>query len=356
MIPLSQRQQLSTWIDEAVTQGARRHRACQVVGISLRTLQRWQQGETLMCDGRTTRLRVPANKLSPEERARVLQVANGAEFAHLPPSQFVPILADRGEYIASEATFYRVLREENQLAHRLASRPTNKRTKLTPVRATAPNQCYSWDITYLATPIKGIFYYLYLFMDIYSRKIVGWQVYQEESAELASDVIRDICVRENIARDQVILHSDNGGPMKGATMLATLEKLGVTPSRSRPSVSNDNPYSESLFRTLKYRPEYPGEPFQSVLDARGWVSEFVRWYNEDHRHSAIRFVTPAQRHAGLDNAILEQREVVYETAKAKHPHRWSGNTRNWDHIEVVYLNPEKPTITGVDEKEGAIGP
>ncbi len=329
MIPLPQRQQLSTWIDEAVTQGARRYQACQVVG----TLQRWQQGEALVCDGRTTRLLVPANKLSPEERARVLQVANCAEFSHLPPSQFVPILADRGEYMASEATFYRVLREENQLAHRLASRPTNKRTQLTPVRATAPNQCYRWDITYLATPIKGIFYYLYLFMDIYSRKIVGWQVYQEESAELASDVIRDICVREHITRDQVILHSDNGGPMKGATMLATLEKLGVTPSRSRPSVSNDNPYSESLFRPLKYRPEYPGEPFKSVHEGRGWVGEFVRWDNEDHRHSAIRFVTPCERHAGLDTAILEQREVVYETAKAKHPHRWSGNTRNWDHIE-----------------------
>ena len=350
MIPLPQRQQLSTWIDEVVTQGARRHRACQVVGISLRTLQRWQQGDAVACDGRTTRLMVPL-----EERAQVLAVANRAEFAHLPPSQFVPILADRGEYIASEATFYRMLREANQLTHRLASRPTNKRTKLTAVKATAPNQCYSWDITYLATSIKGIFYYLYLFMDIYSRKIVGWQVYQEESAELASDVIRDICRREKIARDQVILHSDNGGPMKGATMLATLEKLGVTPSRSRPSVSNDNPYSESLFRTLKYRPEYPGEPFQSVQEARGWVSEFVRWYNEDHRHSAIRFVTPAQRHAGLDNAILAQREIVYETAKAKHPHRWSGNTRNWDHIEVVYLNPEKPENNKVNEKEVVTG-
>jgi len=187
-------------------------------------------------------------------------------------------------------------------------------------------------------------------MDIYSRKIVGWQVYQEQSAELASEVIRDICRRENVRRDQVILHSDNGGPMKGATMLATLEKLGVTPSRSRPY---DNPYSESLFRTLKYRPEYPNEPFKSVHDARAWVGEFVRWYNEEHRHSAIRFVTPNERHAGLDIPILAQRKVVYERAKAKHPNRWSGKTRNWDHITVVYLNPEKPILKTLEKKEVA---
>ncbi len=130
----------------------------------------------------------------------------------------------------------------------------------------------------MATCVTGQFYYLYLFIDIFSRKIVGWQVYREESCAHAADVIRDICRQENIVKDQVTLHSDNGGPMKGATMLATLQKLGIMPSLSRPSVSNDNPYSESLFRTLKYRPDYPVKPFDTLEDARQWVTGFVSWY------------------------------------------------------------------------------
>ena len=142
--------------------------------------------------------------------------------------------------------------------------------------------------------MKGIYVYLYSLMDFFSRKIVGWQIYDVESNELAGEVVRDICERENIAPEQVVLHSDNGSPMKGATMLATLQALGVMPSFSRPSVSNDNPFSESLFKTLKYRPVYPRRAFDSLLAARQWVGRFVHWYKHGHRHSAIRFVTPAQ--------------------------------------------------------------
>jgi transposase InsO family protein len=178
-------------------------------------------------------------------------------------------------------------------------------------------------------------------MDVYSRKIVGWQVYEQESSEWAAEILHDIVQREGIERDQVALHSDNGGPMKGATMLATLQALGIMPSFSRPAVSNDNPYSESLFKTLKYRPEYPAQPFSSITEARQWVTGFVDWYNHDHRHSAIQFVTPAQRHGGLDTAILANRKVVYEAAKARHPERWSRETRNWDPVLEVYLNPDK---------------
>lgn len=170
--------------------------------------------------------------------------------------------------------------------------------------ATGPNQVYTWDITYLPTQVKGVFLYLYLVMDIYSRKIVGWQVHEEERSALAADLMTDICEREGIRRDQVTLHSDNGSPMKGATMLATLQQLVIMPSFSRPSVSNDNPYSESLFRTLKYRPNYPGKPFADVRSARSWVEGFIGWYNHEHRHSAIKFVTPAQRHCGEDSSIL----------------------------------------------------
>lgn len=341
MIPLPEREQIVHWVDEAQAAGARRHKACEVLALAPRTLQRWRESGTLKSDARTTRAYTPANALSDRERERVLAVANSAEFAVLPPSQIVPILAERGEYIASESTFYRILREAKQLKHRQASRPTT-RHKPKALQATAPNQLYSWDITYLPTTIKGVFFYLYLFMDLYSRKIVGWQVYAQESSDWAADILRDIAEREGVDQHQVTLHSDNGGPMKGATMLATLQTLGIMPSFSRPCVSNDNPYSESLFRTLKYRPAYPNQPFSSITQARQWVAKFVEWYNVEHRHSAIRFVTPAQRHAGLDTAILVHRKEVYEAAKARHPARWSQETRNWEPVQTVYLNPDKP--------------
>lgn len=341
MIPLPERQQMVQWVGEANAAGARRHKACELLGIAPRTLQRWRQVGALGSDARTTRAHVPTNKLSDQEREQVLAVANSAEFAHLPPSQIVPMLAERGEYMASESTFYRVLRDAKQLQHRQASRPATARYKPKALQASAPNQLYSWDITYLPTAIKGAFFYLYLFLDIYSRKIVGWQVYTHESSTWAAEILRDIVQRERIDRGQVTLHSDNGGPMKGATMLATLQALGIMPSFSRPAVSNDNPYSESLFKTLKYRPEYPARPFGNVTEARQWIAGFVAWYNDEHRHSAIQFVTPAQRHAGLDTAILTHRKAVYEAAKARHPERWSRKTRNCDPVQVVYLNPEK---------------
>jgi len=177
-------------------------------------------------------------------------------------------------------------------------------------------------------------------MDIYSRKIVGWEVLEEESAESAADLLAKIHLKEGLStKIGVVLHSDNGSPMKGATMLATMQKLGVVPSFSRPSVSNDNAFSESLFKTMKYIPAFPDQPFESLAQARDWVSGFVLWYNEEHRHSEIQYVTPGQRHRGEDMAILAQRERVYEAAKQRHPERWSGETRNWQPVTTVSLNP-----------------
>jgi len=332
-----ERKQVIVLLNESLTAGARRAKACEVLGLSERTLQRWQTGEAVRCDQRPLRDYQPPHKLTAIERAEVLAVANSDEFGHLPPSQIVPRLADQGSYLASESTFYRILREEKQLAHRRSERPAQTRTKPRAVCATAPNQLYSWDITYLPSLIRGQFFYLYLFVDIFSRKIVGWQVYEEENSTLAGELLRDLCRREGIQAEQLILHSDNGSPMKGSTMLATLQQLGVMPSFSRPSVSNDNPYSESLFKTLKYRPKYPLKPFADVTEARQWVTGIVEWYNHEHRHSAIRFVTPAQRHEGLDDNLLDNRKAVYEAARAKHPKRWSGCSRNWKKILVVYL-------------------
>jgi len=346
----TERAEIIKLIDEARMSGARQSNACKIIGISCRTLQRWRQDDTQ--DGRIDAKHAPANKLTAIERQRIIQTANKPEYADLPPGKIVPKLADKGAYIASESTFYRVLKEVNQQHHRQKAKPDRQVKKPRALTATGPNQIFTWDITYLPTQVKGIFLYLYLVMDIYSRKIVGWQVHEEESSTLASGLMTDICQREGIMPDQVTLHSDNGSPMKGATMLATLQELGVMPSFSRPSVSNDNPYSESLFRTLKYRPEYPEKPFSNLLSARGWVQGFVDWYNFEHLHSAIKFVTPAQRHTGEDIEILAKRKRVYEQAKLEKPERWSGEIRNWKPVAEVYLNPEKQE-PGLVEKKAA---
>jgi putative transposase len=340
------RQMAIDLIEEACAAGARQARACAVLEIDVRTLRRWQcqqRDEQRLSDRRREAAaeRMPANKLSPAERERILAVCNEPAYQSLPPSQIVPRLADEGEYLASESTFYRVLREADQQHRR--GRAQTPRTVPRPegYKAEAPNQVWSWDITYLAASIRGTFYRLYLVEDIFSRKIVGWEVHEEETSAYASLLIRRTCLAEGIREDGLVLHSDNGGPMKGATMLATLQRLGVVPSFSRPSVSDDNPYSESLFRTLKYTPAYPGKPFETLSAARQWVHRFVQWYNEEHRHSGISYVTPGQRHRGEDVMILADRKRLYEAARAARPERWSGSTRNWDPVSEVWLNPPK---------------
>jgi len=336
----NERAEIINLITDACNSGAKQKSACEIIGISAKTFQRWHAKSDKQ-DGRIEPTHSPKHALSASERQQIITVANQAEFANLPPCQIVPRLADQGIYIASEASFYRVLNEQDQLKHRNKSKPARKVNKPRALTAIAPNQIYTWDITYLPTQVKGIFLYLYLVIDIYSRKIVGWQVYHEELSTFAADLITDICRREKVTKNQVVLHSDNGSPMKGATMLATLQELGVIPSFSRPSVSNDNPYSESVFRTLKYRPEYPEKPFAEISAARDWVSGFVKWYNTEHRHSGIKFTTPDERHTGKDIEILSKRKEVYKKAQLKNPSRWSGKIKNWDHINEVYLNPEK---------------
>lgn len=329
-------------VDEACNAGSRLEAVCEILEISPRTVQRWREEGDVKTDGRlaAAKERVPANRFSAEDRQHILEVANRPEFASKSPSQTVPALADHGEYFASESTFYRVLRDEKQLVHRgKAKKPKHSRPQ--PLVAADSNQVWSWDITYLATTVTGIFFYLYLIMDVFSRKIVGWEIYGEQKDELANIVFSKAHLRENIGDREIFLHSDNGSPMKGATLLATMQRLGVIPSFSRPSVSNDNPYSEALFRTCKYHPGFPEKPFENMEKAREWVAGFVLWYNEEHLHSGIRFVTPGSRHRGEDQAILEQRKAVYEAAKAAHPERWSQSTRNWDRIESVALNPSK---------------
>lgn len=345
MTTCEQRQVLLALIGQARQGGARQQQVCELIGLDARTVQRWSSPKGQLGDlrnGDKRRITVPANKLSDTQRAAALEILNNHQFKDLPPSQIVPRLADQGRYVASESTLYRLLREVGQLAHRRAERQPHQRHKPRALMATAPNQIYCWDISYLPTEVRGIYFYLYLFVDLYSRRIVGWQVYDCESAELAGQLLHAICERQAIQANRLTVHSDNGAPMKGETMLATMQRLGVVASRSRPAVSNDNPFSEALFRTLKYRPELPVKPFASLLQARRWVTELVHWYNHEHRHSAIRFVTPAQRHLLLDASILNERTRVYAAARKANPNRWSGPIRNWSPIIEVHLNPQKP--------------
>ncbi|MFI9653069.1 IS3 family transposase [Guyparkeria sp. GHLCS8-2] len=353
MISAPDRRETVKLIDEAVDAGTTARRACEEVGLSHRTYQRWTRGGDVRVDQRPEIDRdAPSNKLTPQERQDVLATCNAEAYASLPPSQIVPALADEGIYIASESSFYRVLREAGQLYHRGKARAPSRRSKPAAYRARRPNEVWSWDITYLASTLLGRFYRLYLVMDIYSRKIVGWEVHETETAEHASTLLQKASLAEGVRQRDLVLHSDNGSPMKGATMLATLQRLGVVPSFSRPSVSNDNPYSESLFGTLKYTPAYPSGPFASLEAAREWVHGFVHWYNRTHRHSAIRFVTPAERHAGQDAAILAQRKAVYEAARRRRPERWSGKTRAWSPIGEVWLNPDPPAAEPAQEMRG----
>jgi putative transposase len=330
-------------INDAVAEGAPEAKAAALLGLSARSLQRWRAQDT--GDDRRCGPKSRAhNQLSDHERKVVLATVNAPEYHDLSPNQIVPRLADEGRYIGSEATIFRILREEGQLAHRgRAKAPV--RGEIEEHIATGPNQVWSWDISYLKTTVRGRFYFLYFMLDIYSRRIMGWAVHDEESAEHASVLFRATCAENQLDPKGLIFRSDNGGPMRGSTMLATLDQLGVRASFSRPGVSADNAFSEALFRTLKYRPSYPA-PFDSLEQARAWVSAFVRWYNGEHRHSALRFVTPDDRHHGRDTAILAARRRVYEHARRRHPERWSRETRNWTPVGSVRLGPKKTDELG----------
>lgn len=348
MIDPSNRKLAVELIQEANGSGARIQKACQELNISERTYQRWVADGDVKVDQRpTAKRKEPKNKLSPEEREEIIEVVNQDKYADLPPTQIVPMLADQGVYLASESTFYRVLREEKMQNHRGRSKKPKRRIPESHL-ATAPNQVWTWDITWLAGPVIGLYYRLYLILDLFSRKAVGWEVWETEEAKYAETLVKRAVMNERIQGAPLVLHSDNGSPMKATTFLGLLESLGIQSSFSRPRVSNDNPYSEAMFRTLKYRPNYPHKGFATLDEARQWASEFVHWYNEVHLHSSLNFVTPVQCHTGEHIDILRQRTEVYQHAKNKHPERWAGEVRDWTPIEQVALNPMR--VDGLQNK------
>lgn len=329
-------------LDEAVTSGARLEPACAVLGLCARTVQRWTLPSSRE-DRRCGPHHAPANALSASERRNVLTILHSPLFRDLPPAQVVVKLADKGEYVASESTMYRLLHEQKEAQRRDSARPHVVRSPRRHI-ATGPNQVWCWDITLVPRTIKGLFFYVYVVIDLFSRRIMGIDVRESESAEAAAELVRRICVEAKVDATKLVLHSDNGSAMKGRTMLDTLRWLGITPSFSRPYVSDDNAYAEALFKTLKYRPATPAR-FDELGQVSVWMANFVAWYNHEHRHSGIRFVTPEQRYTGADRDILSARHALYQRARAKRPERWIGPTRDWSRPGEVRLNHTNAVAT-----------
>lgn len=305
---------------------------CEYLEISIRTIQHWEKNGSK--DKRKGASKCVRNKLTATEESEIVKTCCNSRFMNLTPYEIVPILAEEGKYIASVSSFYRVLDKAGLL---FCKRKYNKQSKKNipeEIKASAPYEILSWDISWLKTNIQGKYYYLYMFVDIWSRYIVGWKVHEKENGQLAKELVNEI--NKDIDIKGSILHSDNGSPMRCSTMRATLEKLGVSPSFSRPYISNDNAYSESLFKTLKYKAGYP-KCFRNIESAREWVAEFVNWYNKEHRHSKIGHVTPSQRLTGEDKKIFAKRNKAFAEARKRNPERWSKQIKKWSHEKDVVL-------------------
>lgn len=294
-----------------------------------------------MKDVRKGAVKHVGNKLADDERDAIVKISCCEEYQSLTPCEIVPLLAEKNIYLGSERTFYRVLGALGLIHHRSLARPASRKSRPKELVATAPHQVWSWDITYLRSLVAGIYFYAYIVLDVFSRKIVGWEISDRESETVSSAMFCRLAREMDLKN--LSLHSDRGNPMKGATMLMTLYRLGVVPSFSRPRVSDDNPYSEALFRTVKYHRTYPGA-FETPEKAREWFAGFIHWYNTEHLHSGIGYVTPEARHAGMAEEIYDKRNETYAKAFALHPERWSRKPKIWKGPQVVILNPAERNI------------
>jgi putative transposase len=284
--------------------------------------------------------------LTPAERQAILAALHSARFADLAPDEVWAILLDEGAYLGSVSTYYRVLREagESRERRRQAVHPAAVKPELA---ATGPNQVYSWDITKLHGPAKWVYYHLYVILDIYSRYAVGWMVATRESAVLAEKLIAETCVKQGITRGRLSLHADRGSSMTSKPVALLLADLGVTQSHSRPHVSNDNPYSEAQFKTLKYRPAFPSR-FASVEAARAHCQDFFRWYNNEHRHGGLGLHTAGDVHHGQASAVRAGRAQVLDAAYQTHPERFVGGPPEPPELPgTSWINPpqEKEPVT-----------
>jgi len=322
-------------IDEAIDAGARQFKACEVLAISTRTFARWKLGEGSPDRRKGAPKRVP-RKLSDAERDKIVCVACSDEYCDQNPYEIVASHLENGIYLGSPSTIYRVLRAQNLVHYRGEAHARHSSSRPPELKATGPDQVWSWDITYMKTGVSGIFLYAYMIIDVWSRSIVGWEVHEREDPELAADLFRRVAQRRNVTG--VRLHADNGNAMKAATMIMMFFNLGIIPSFSRPRVSDDNPYSESFFKTMKYSVRYPHH-FHGIEHARSWTADFVDWYNTEHRHSGIGYVTPQQRHEDRDLPIFEMRNRTLDSARKAHPERWGKRVGYHGADRIVYLNP-----------------
>ena len=314
------------------------------LNLSHRTLKRWKTDAAQNIeDRRPTAVRPkPKNALTEQEIQAVLDTCNSPKYASWSAMQIVTDLADQGVYLASTSTFLRILKKHLQNKYRGRARePQASKPKATHT-ATAPNQVWVWDITWLPSTVTGLFYKCYMILDLYSRKIIDAEVWNEENAERSKTILQRAYLREKLALQDtpLVLHGDNGSPLKAQTVIALMDQLGITPSHSRPRVSNDNPHAEALFRTAKYHPSLPLAGFEDLEGARLWTENFRSWYNSCHRHSALKYVTPEEKHTRQDVAILAKRQEVYEKARKKNPERWIQNKiQDCSPVEQTTLNP-----------------
>jgi len=282
----------------------------------------------------------PERALSQAEKAAVRQELNSERFWDSSPRQVYATLLDEGTYLCHWRTMYRILDEytevrerRNQLQHPDYTKPE--------LLATGPNQLWSWDITKLKGPAKWTYYYLYVILDVFSRYVVGWMIAERETASLARELIAASCTKQGIQPEQLTLHADRGSSMRSKSLALLLADLGVTKTHSRPYVSNDNPYSEAQFKTMKYRPDYP-DRFGSLVDARAWARSFFQWYNHEHRHSGLGLMTPAAVHYGQAQAVYQQRQRVLQAAYAAHPERF---------VRGLPTPPELPTAVWINRPQ-----
>ena len=322
--------------------------ACSALGVNRATLyrQRARRVEAHHDDG----LRPPPLKLDGQERQAVVDQLHSARFMDTSPHTIYATLLDEGQYLCSVRTMYRILAEEDELKERrnVCRHPQYAKPEL---MATGPNQLWSWDITKLKGPVKWTYFYLYVILDVFSRYTVGWMVASRESATLAKKLIRETCAKQGIPREQLTLHADRGSSMKSKAVALLLADLGVTKTHSRPHVSNDNPFSESQFKTLKYRPEFPRR-FGSLQDARAFCQPFFHWYNTQHRHAGIAFMTPEDVHYGRSMQIFDTRSAALDAAFAAHPKRFKGKRPVPKSLpEAVWINP--PVGENSDQEEVA---
>lgn len=324
--------------------------ACQALGVPRSSFYRMRVAGENAPTPRPT----PARGLSDEEKREVRDLLNGERFQDQSPRQVWATLLDEGRYLCSWRTMYRILDEYGEVRERRRQlqRPVFEKPELL---ATAPNRLWSWDITKLKGPVRWTYFYLYVILDVYSRYVVGWMLARKESSALARELIARTCQRQGVDPNQLVLHADRGPSMTSKTVAELLADLGVTKTHSRPHVSNDNPYSEAQFKTMKYRPDYP-ERFGSLADARVWARAFFAWYNEDHYHSGIALMTPAQVHYGQAEQVQTQRQQVLAVAYAAHPERFvRGRPRVPELPGAVWINaPEQQQEKEQSSKENSV--